>query len=68
VAEEWPILCGFAVTLGGIVGHSLCTGLAVIGGRLLASRLSEKTVAIFGGLLFFFFALHSLLMGPETKE
>jgi putative Ca2+/H+ antiporter (TMEM165/GDT1 family) len=30
--------------------------------------LSEKTVAIFGGLLFFFFALHSLLMGPETKE
>ncbi|CAN0460864.1 unnamed protein product, partial [Hapterophycus canaliculatus] len=28
----------FGVTAGGIVGHSLCTGMAVIGGRMLAAR------------------------------
>ena len=53
------------MTAGGIIGHSLCTGVAVIGGRLLASRLSEKTVAFSGGVLFFLFALHSLFVGPE---
>lgn len=28
----------FGVTFGGIIGHSLCTGMAVIGGRMLAAR------------------------------
>lgn len=28
----------FGVTAGGIIGHSLCTGLAVLGGRMLATR------------------------------
>jgi len=55
----------YGVTLGGILGHALCTGLAVIGGRLLASRLSEKTVAIFGGCLFIVFAIHSFFAGPD---
>ena len=31
------------VTIGGCIGHSICTGGAVIGGRMLASRISEKT-------------------------
>jgi len=53
------------VTIGGIIGHALCTGLAVIGGRLLASRISEKTVALAGGSLFLVFALHSAWNGPE---
>merc|ERR1711881_302186 len=30
------------VTVGGIVGHSVCTGLAVLGGRILASKISER--------------------------
>mmetsp|Transcript_4830 Transcript_4830/g.7325 ORF Transcript_4830/g.7325 Transcript_4830/m.7325 type:complete len:305 (+) Transcript_4830:85-999(+) len=51
------------VTLGGIVGHSFCTGMAVLGGRLLAARISEKTVHLFGGALFLLFGLHSLLFG-----
>ena len=51
------------VTLGGILGHSLCTGLAVLGGRLLAARISERTVHLFGGALFLVFGLHSLVFG-----
>jgi putative Ca2+/H+ antiporter (TMEM165/GDT1 family) len=32
----------FGITLGAIVGHAVCTGIAVIGGRLLAARISVK--------------------------
>lgn len=54
----------YGVTLGGVIGHGFCTGLAVIGGRLLATRISERTVALSGGLLFWVFAIHSLWAGP----
>jgi putative Ca2+/H+ antiporter (TMEM165/GDT1 family) len=50
----------FGVTVGGILGHSICTGLAVIGGRLLATKISEKTVSYVGGVVFLIFAFHSL--------
>jgi putative Ca2+/H+ antiporter (TMEM165/GDT1 family) len=50
----------YGVTIGACFGHSLCTGLAVIGGRMLASRISEKTVTFWGGIIFLGFGLHSL--------
>ena len=54
------------VTLGGIVGHALCTGAAVLGGKHLASHIDERLVAIFGGVLFLIFGAHSLWSGvPE---
>ena len=53
----------YGVTVGGILGHSMCTGLAVLGGRYLASRISEKTVTIVGGVLFLLFAAHSFIFG-----
>lgn len=31
--------------LGGTLGHALCTGLAVLGGRFIAQRISVKTGA-----------------------
>jgi len=54
----------YGVIIGGLVGHAFCTGLAVIGGRILAARISERTVAIIGGILFLCFALHSYIVGP----
>lgn len=50
----------FGVTIGGCIGHTICTGLAVLGGRMLAARISEKTVAIGGGLIFLGFGIHSV--------
>ena len=32
----------FGITFGAIIGHAICTGVAVIGGRLLAARISVK--------------------------
>ncbi len=48
----------YGVTLGGIIGHAICTGLAVLGGKMLATSISERTVAWMGGLLFVLFAVH----------
>ena len=36
----------YGVCVGGILGHALCTGLAVIGGRMIATRISVKTVTL----------------------
>lgn len=54
------------VTLGGILGHSLCTGLAILGGKFLAAKISEKAVNVVGGLLFLIFAIHGA-MAQETS-
>ncbi|WOK94299.1 GDT1-like protein 5 [Canna indica] len=51
------------VVLGGIVGQALCTTAAVLGGKSLASQISEKMVAISSGILFLVFGLHSFLSG-----
>ncbi|ORX43316.1 UPF0016-domain-containing protein [Hesseltinella vesiculosa] len=52
------------VTAGVIIGHSLCTGVAVLGGRLLASKISVRTVTLSGAILFlmfgFFYSFHVL--------
>lgn len=33
----------YGVIVGGVIGHSICTGLAVIGGRMIAQKISVKT-------------------------
>ncbi|KAK9827359.1 hypothetical protein WJX81_000872 [Elliptochloris bilobata] len=53
------------VTAGAIFGHLLCTGTAVVGGQLLAMRISQRTVAISGGVMFLLFAVNSVLTSAE---
>jgi Ca2+/H+ antiporter, TMEM165/GDT1 family len=50
----------YGVTLGGILGHSICTGGAVMFGNLIAQRVSPKKINIVGGALFIFFSLATL--------
>jgi len=55
----------FGVTLGGVVGHAVCTGAAVLGGKHMALYVSERAVAITGGALFVLFGAHALVTGVE---
>lgn len=57
----------FGVVLGGLIGHAFCTGLAVIGGKMLAARISERAVAVIGGVLFLFFGVTAFLYGSEFE-
>lgn len=42
---------------GAVVGHLICCGLAVIGGKYLASKISMRTVTLAGAFCFFLFAI-----------
>jgi len=53
------------VVVGGTIGHGFCTGLAVLGGRFIAQRISPKTVTLVGGVVFLCFALSALFIRPE---
>ncbi|EER14011.1 hypothetical protein Pmar_PMAR022544, partial [Perkinsus marinus ATCC 50983] len=57
----------YGVVLGCVLGHCICTGIAVVGGRLLASKISQRQVAVAGGVLFLIFALSSLLLGVDVS-
>ena len=56
------------VIIGGVVGHSICTGGAVIGGQLLAAKISQRTVAFVGGAVFILFAMHNIIFGVDHDE
>ncbi|CAK61599.1 unnamed protein product (macronuclear) [Paramecium tetraurelia] len=45
------------VFLGCSLGHLMCTTIAILGGKLLANQISEKTVNLVGGIVFIIFGL-----------
>lgn len=52
------------VAAGATIGHTICTSVAVVGGSMLASKISQRTVATVGGLLFLGFSLSSYFYPP----
>ncbi|KAJ4721518.1 GDT1-like protein [Melia azedarach] len=52
------------VAVGATIGHTICTSLAVVGGSMLASKISQRTVATIGGLLFLGFSMSSYFYPP----
>lgn len=56
----------YGVIVGGVLGHALCTGLAVIGGRMIAQRISVRTVTIVGGVVFLLFAFSAFVISPDN--
>ena len=53
----------WGVTVGAILGHAICAAIAVVGGRLLATHLSEKVITTLGGLLFIVFGIVAWVEG-----
>ncbi|NDJ19774.1 TMEM165/GDT1 family protein [Myxacorys almedinensis A] len=51
------------VTAGAIAGHTICALIAVMGGRLIAKHISERTITAIGGILFLVFAIVAWLEG-----
>ncbi len=51
------------VMLGGIVGHTICSLIAVWGGKVIAGRISERMITIVGGVLFILFAVLAIWPG-----
>ncbi|KAG9445722.1 hypothetical protein H6P81_011850 [Aristolochia fimbriata] len=52
------------VAIGATLGHTVCTSIAVVGGSMLASKISQRTVATIGGFLFLGFSLSSYFYPP----
>jgi Ca2+/H+ antiporter, TMEM165/GDT1 family len=51
------------VIIGGILGHTICSLIAVWGGKMIAGKISEKTITVIGGVLFILFALITIAFG-----
>jgi Ca2+/H+ antiporter, TMEM165/GDT1 family len=45
------------VTLGAILGHAVCAAIAVLAGRWVCQRISERAITALGGALFWVFAI-----------
>jgi len=56
------------VCVGGVLGHIICTGLAVICGALIAKKISVRMVTLIGALVFIGFAVASLFIDPYEEN
>lgn len=52
-----------SVSLGAILGHSICTLIAVVAGRFVAQIISTRTVTVIGGVIFIMFAVTATVWG-----
>jgi len=50
----------YVITLGTVLGHSVCTTVAVLGGRWISTQISIKHVTLGGAILFILFGLFYL--------
>ncbi|MEH2080417.1 MAG: TMEM165/GDT1 family protein [Nostoc sp.] len=51
------------VTIGAIFGHAICAAIAVIGGKMIAGRISERQLTLIGGCLFLVFGVVAAIEG-----
>lgn len=51
------------VTIGAILGHAICAAIAVIGGKMIAGKISERQLTFAGGCLFLIFGIVAAIEG-----
>ncbi len=51
------------VSAGAILGHAICAAIAVIGGKMIAGRISERQLTFAGGCLFLIFGVVAAIEG-----
>ncbi|CAL8098000.1 unnamed protein product [Calicophoron daubneyi] len=56
------------VIVGGVLGHMLCTGLAVLMGRCIAQRIPVRWITVIGGITFLFFAAFTFVGDPDSNS
>jgi len=56
------------VCVGGVLGHFICTGLAVLCGAIIGKKISVRKVTILGALVFIGFAIASLFIDPYQEN
>lgn len=56
----------YGVIIGGLIGHAFCTGLAVVGGKYLAAKISPKSVGYIGGVTFLLFGVFAFFEDPHS--
>nr|CDS16252.1 transmembrane protein 165 [Echinococcus granulosus] len=55
------------VIAGGVLGHGLCTGLAVLAGRVVAQRIPVKWLTYIGGVTFLLFGIATFATHPYSR-
>lgn len=56
------------VTLGAILGHAICAAIAVLTGRWICGRISERMMTALGGALFILFGAIAWLEGAGIRS
>ncbi|HEY9802298.1 MAG TPA: TMEM165/GDT1 family protein [Leptolyngbyaceae cyanobacterium] len=60
LAAKYDII---GVTIGAIIGHAICAAIAVIGGKMIAGKISERQLTLAGGCLFLIFGVVAAIEG-----
>ena len=56
----------WGVVVGGCLGHTVCTGGAVLVGLIIARFLSARVLTMIGALVFLGFAIASVFTDPQA--
>ena len=55
----------FPLNAGGCLGHTVCTGAAVLVGMIVARFISARVITVIGALVFIGFGIASIFTDPN---
>lgn len=61
VALSSSAISSLGVLIGGVLGHAICTGIAVAFGKAVSEQIPQQRLQVVGGSAFILFAVHLIL-------